>query len=810
MTDRLRPRKTFRAAHATEGDTLLGRLLRLRGLVVASVLVATPLHAQQAPPVIEPPPAYAAVSRALSAFIEREMRDKGVPALSIALVDDQQVVWSRGFGEEQPGRAATAQTVYRVGSVSKLFTDIGIMQLVERGQLSLDQPVRRYLPSFAPRNPSVVPITLRQLMSHRAGLVREPPVGHYFDDTSPSLEATVASLNRSTLVHTPRTTVKYSNAAIAAVGLVLERRSGTPFAQYLQRFVLTPAGLTGSSFDPSPALRARVPRAQMWTYHGRTFDAPTFALGMAPAGSMYATMPDLGRFMSVLFAGGAAPNGRILRAATLDTMWRPQFADPGATRGAGLGFFVSALDGERIIEHGGAIYGFATQLTALPDRKLGVVVSAARDGVNALTARIAREALRLMRAARAGTPPPLLQHGIPVPLALARRMAGEYGAADSALTVEVRDSSVTISGPRLEMRLGMRLWRGDTLIADDGLSFGARAVMDGDRLVLNGVAHARAPDTRGTLPPDVPLPWRGLIGEYGWDHNVLYILERQGRLTALIEWFFEYPLTPTGGEVYAFPSTGLYAGERIEFVRDANGRATIARTAGIDFARRSWVGEDGGIFRITPGRPVAALERAALASTPPVEQGTFRAPELTELVTLDSSIHLDIRYASDRNFLSTPFYAQARAFLQRPAAEALVRAHRSLTAQGYGLLVHDGYRPWYVTKMFWDGTPADKHDFVADPASGSRHNRGGAVDLTLYDRRTGAPVVMTGGYDEMSDRSYPSYPGGTSRQRALREILRAAMEAAGFSVYDVEWWHFDYKEWRQYRIGNQRFEDLGG
>ncbi len=786
-----------------------GQVTATRGCVhaLASVLLAGAVQAQS-PATIEPPPRYVAAARALTTFIEREMRDKGVPALSIAVVDDQQVVWSRGFGEEQPGRAATAQTVYRVGSVSKLFTDIGIMQLVERGQLDLDGPVRRYLRSFTPRNTSPVAITLRQLMSHRAGLVREPPVGHYFDDTRPSLAATVASVARTTLVHVPRTTVKYSNAAIATVGLVLERRSGQPFARYLQRAVLEPAGLTSSSFDPSPALLARVPQAQMWTYQGRTFPAPTFPLGMAPAGSMYASMPDLARFMAMLFAGGQGSAGRVLRAATLDTMWRPQFAPPGTTRGAGLGFFVAALDGERTIEHGGAIYGFATQLTALPDRKLGVAVSASKDGVNALTARIAREALRLMRAARSSAPLPAVEQSTPVPLALARRLAGDYGSGDSALTVSVHDSSVTISGPQLEMHLGMRRWRADTLIADDGLTFGRRAWLDGDRLVLDGVAHARSGDA-AALPPDAPSRWRGLIGEYGWDHDVLYILERHGRLTALIEWFFEYPLTPVSGDVYAFPSSGLYAGERIAFARDSTGRATVARAGGIDFMRRSWVGEDGGIFRLTPVRPVAALQQVALAAAPPVEQGTFRDADLTELVQLDSSIHLDIRYASTRNFLSTPFYSQPRAFLQRPAAEALVRAHQALKAKGFGLLVHDGYRPWYVTKMFWDGTPADKHDFVADPASGSRHNRGCAVDLTMYDLRTGAPVVTTGGYDEMSDRSYPRYPGGTSRQRALREILRAAMEAEGFSVYDVEWWHFDYADWRQYRIGNQRFEDLG-
>jgi D-alanyl-D-alanine dipeptidase len=154
-------------------------------------------------------------------------------------------------------------------------------------------------------------------------------------------------------------------------------------------------------------------------------------------------------------------------------------------------------------------------------------------------------------------------------------------------------------------------------------------------------------------------------------------------------------------------------------------------------------------------------------------------------------------------------YSQARAFLQRPAAEALVRANHALHSKGYGLLIYDGYRPWYVTKMFWDATPVDKKIFVADPKDGSRHNRGCAVDLTLYDMKTGAAVKMPSGYDEMSERAYADYPGGTSPERECRAILRAAMEKEGFTVYPQEWWHFDYKDWKHYAISNLRFEDLG-
>jgi D-alanyl-D-alanine dipeptidase len=214
-------------------------------------------------------------------------------------------------------------------------------------------------------------------------------------------------------------------------------------------------------------------------------------------------------------------------------------------------------------------------------------------------------------------------------------------------------------------------------------------------------------------------------------------------------------------------------------------------------------------FRITPKHPVEELRAEALKAQPPREPGTFLKPNLLELVELDPTIKLDIRYATSNNFLGTSVYTQARAFLQRPAAEALLRAHRELKAQGYGLIIHDGYRPWYVTKIFWDATPDDKKIFVADPAEGSRHNRGCAVDLSLYDLKTGKEVKMPSGYDEMTDRAFADYAGGTADERARRALLRQAMEKQGFTVYPQEWWHFDYKDWKQYPILNVKFEDLG-
>ncbi len=785
-------------------------MMTMRRIWSATVLVAvtTAGSSAQAPSdSVPPPPRYAAAVQVLERFIAHEMADKNLPALSIALVNDQTVIWARGFGIANPtdSSRATARTVYRVGSVSKLFTDIAAMQLVERKALDLDAPVNRYLSTFAPGGKGATSITLRELMSHRAGLVREPPAGHYFDSTTPPLDETVRSLNQTRLVYDPRARSKYSNAGIAVAGLVVQTVGGQRFQDYLARSVLSPMGLDESAFEPKPAFDARRASGAMWTLDGRTFTAPRFELGMAPAGSMYSTVTDLARFMSVLFARGNAQGGRVLSEQSLDEMWHPQFASNGARTGFGLGFDVGSLDGHRAVRHSGAIYGFATELAALPDDKLGVAVAITKDGANAVATHIADIALRLLVANLAGVALPEPVVTSPVPLDLARRLDGSYGTGSHRVDVTARDSLVHLTRASGMLRSRLRVLAGDTLVADDELSYGPRVRLVGQKLIVGDDTLSRMTRTRPDAPP---VRWRGLIGEYGWDYNTLYIVERDGQLHALIEWFFDYPLTESARDSFAFPASGLYDGERLTFKRRADGYATEVMVGAVKFPRRPIDGEDGRTFRLQPVRPLNELRAEALAATPPVEPNTHRPSDLVELVTLDSTIRLDIRYAGTNNFLATPMYQQARAFLQRPAAEALVRAHRALGRVGLGLLIHDGYRPWYVTRMFWDATPESGKVFVADPSQGSRHNRGAAVDLTVYDRRTGRELEMVSGYDEFSARAYPDYPGGTSLQRYNRELLRRAMEAEGFRVYDAEWWHFDYQDWRLYPIGNQTFEKI--
>jgi D-alanyl-D-alanine dipeptidase len=197
-----------------------------------------------------------------------------------------------------------------------------------------------------------------------------------------------------------------------------------------------------------------------------------------------------------------------------------------------------------------------------------------------------------------------------------------------------------------------------------------------------------------------------------------------------------------------------------------------------------------------------AFDHQALAN----EENT-REANLVELTTLDNTIKLDIRYATANNFVGRPVYSEARAFLQRPAAEALVRVNKKLKIQGLGLVIFDGYRPWTITKLFWDVVPEDKRKFVADPVKGSKHNRGCAVDLSVYDLKTGSLIPMPSGYDEFTDRASPDYKGGSDEERANREMLRKLMEAEGFTVNPNEWWHFDYENWQDYAISDISFEE---
>lgn len=786
--------------------TILSVRLLFAGVLICQTLLVE-IYAEQA--------LFSSAIESIDSAVRYECEQKQLPAFSIAIVEQGRLVWSKGYGYQDAEQSVpvSSKSIYRVGSVSKLFTDLAIMQLVEKQKLDLDDPVTDYLPKFDPMVPASFPagkdaVTIRQLMSHLSGLVREPPVGNYFDPTEPSLGSTLESLNKTSLIYPPGVRTKYSNAAVSLVGAILEKVSEQSHPDFLRENIFQPLGMQESDFEISNEMAPLLTTGWMRADDGRDpFVAPNFVLGTGPAGNLYASVDDLARFVVYLLnpvptTGSGLPSENSLRA-----MFSPSLDASGRPTSFGLGFRVSNWNGHQRIGHGGAVYGFSTQLEVLPEEKLGVVAVAALDGTNGVVKRLTDHAFKVLLATKENQSIPIYSQTIDVDASRAKRLVGDYVSPISQQMIEVRYSDKTLWLRTGSLKRKVRLTKdtGD-FVFDDEHGYGAIIKAKGETLLFSGKTFQRKEDT----PPDSPPKrWEDLIGEYGWDHNVLYILERQGKLHALVEWFYCYPLTEIEDDLFAFPDWGLYHGERLHFLRDGNGEVKEVVAASVSFDRRRTQGvSESQSFRIEPLESVELLRSRARKSEPPQEDGRFREADLLDVTKVDATIALDVRYATTNNFMGAKFYEQPYAFLQRPAAEALARIQQRLVKEGLGLLVHDAYRPWAVTKMFWDATPAGMKHFVANPKNGSRHNRGCAVDLTLMTLGEKKPITMPSGYDEFSERAFADYPGGTSRQRWFRERLRSAMEEEGFEVYRFEWWHFDYQDWRKYRIGNASFEGI--
>ena len=212
-------------------------------------------------------------------------------------------------------------------------------------------------------------------------------------------------------------------------------------------------------------------------------------------------------------------------------------------------------------------------------------------------------------------------------------------------------------------------------------------------------------------------------------------------------------------------------------------------------------------FYIIPIKEISELREISKNSNPPILDSLDSHKKLVDLKKLDDEFQLDIRYASTNNFMRSKFYKNERAFFNINAADRLIEAKNELKELGYGIIIYDAYRPWFVTKMFWEGTPENLKHFVANPENGSSHNKGCAIDIGLYDIETGESIVMISGYDEFTERAYPNYMGGSKKQRDIRDMLIQVMERNDFTVYEYEWWHFNYNGCDS-GIMNYSFEEL--
>lgn len=367
-------------------------------------------------------------------FIRRHMRKAGVPGISIALVSDQQLVWAEGLGfaDRERRRPAGPETVYQIGSITKVLNAILVMQLVAQGRLRLDAPLTDYLPGFSMRTrwPRAAPITVRSLLCHHAGLPTYYLKGFF---SSQPLASLPDELRDEHLAYEPHTVFNYSNLGPNLLGLVVERLTGLPYANAMQQSLLAPLGMRHSGFVADQKIGAHLACGYV---HDRPV-TPTPVRDL-PAGGLYSNVLDLARFMQFVFAGGQANGQSVLEASRLAETLSPQYADRplNFSQRFGLGWMLSGLPVEHAgpqAWHNGGTKAFLSQLALLPERKLGVIVLANADTAGSLVHETAEEALRLALEVRHGlvSPPRPRAPEISVSHATLARHVGDYSLMGS-------------------------------------------------------------------------------------------------------------------------------------------------------------------------------------------------------------------------------------------------------------------------------------------------------------------------------------------------------------------------------------------
>ncbi|MCC7375891.1 MAG: beta-lactamase family protein [Verrucomicrobiales bacterium] len=544
-------------------------------------------------------PDFSEAIRELASAAQTEIDQQHLSGVSVALVDGSDLVWSAGFGfaDKARRRPASSNTVYRVGSISKLFTALAAMQLAEQGRLDIDAPIDRYVPEFRPVNPDpdriTEAITARQLMCHRSGLVREAPVGGYFDASEPSAEATVASLADCVRVHPPDTQTKYSNSGVTVVGRAVEALSGQSFADYQRNHVLNPLGMAHSAFIREPRLDGELAKGYLLVAQAsggfREITAPQFEFGILPAGNLYSTAPDLGRFLVAMLNGAQGPHGRVVRPETLAEMTRVQMTS--ATNGFGLGFSIGWHRGQRTLGHMGAVYGFTSHAIAIPESQIGAVILANDDLAIGPVRRLAFRALDHLLAAK-GIPTPRTTP----PAASAVHGPGVLEAFAGSYESESYWAEITPgSGGHLRAMVSRETF--DLAPIGEGLFLARGRMSDAAEVRFPSATRPGQPAPSFTLfgqtftrvdPQNLPSPpesWRAFTGSYGPEFIPLIVTLRNGHLYAMTENEYDYRLHPVNRTVFRMPP-GLYQSEQLIFERDQRGRVHGVLLANMPLKRR--------------------------------------------------------------------------------------------------------------------------------------------------------------------------------------------------------------------------------
>lgn len=514
-------------------------------------------------------------------IIRHEVEDKAIPSISYALVDREGLLAQGHIQRHDRHHEMRSDTCFRIGSITKTFTSLAIMQLVEKGLVDLDVDVSAYLPGFKPHNPFAgreagphgSQISLRKLLSHTAGMVREPKSGHYLDATRPPLAETVAELAASTLKQDPSVgAMHYSNAGIAIAGYVIEVMTGQSYSDYITQNILKPLHMENTSSGMTADIRERLAPADMWTLEGDS-PAPVFSLGGSPAGNIFSTPDDMAKYMQCLLRGGFTPDGSsVVTPASLKTAWvpigkRPTMNDK-VTSGYGLCFGVADMDGWTSVGHGGAVYGYASQMTLLPAAGIGVLILATLDFANQIATHLASQGLRILLAEKQMGMRPKI---VPAPLLISdvqrATLPGIYRNHTTLEVVEIRskDEKLYLMGEGVPLQIrptGERDFVINGRIYGEGADYPYMdlSFSDGDTLVWKGANWQRVK----THPVDeVPADIVAHLGEYGPDFNITYLTYSHGKLRCLIEYFCTHGCEPVEGNNYRMQGL-LYDEEILE------------------------------------------------------------------------------------------------------------------------------------------------------------------------------------------------------------------------------------------------------
>ena len=338
-------------------------------------------------------------------LIEHEMDDADVTGLSIALIDDQQVVWEQGFGyaDKEAKIKATPDTVYHLGSIAKVFTATAAMQLAEQDKLNIDQPLRKYLPEFSikSRVGSIEKITPRNIMTHHSGLPCNWVHGMSERHPGPFTEV-VTAVKDEYMAYPPDYVFAYSNLGVTLLGASIEKLSGECYSSYMKSHLLQPLGMTHSEFAP------RIP--------GKSYDKgkeiEAIPLRDLPSGGLISSAGDMAHFMQMVFADGKYDGRQIVQPESLREMFRVQNANVPLDFDfkMGLGWMLSGVDVPRagtVASHGGTTLNFHTLMVVLPDQKLGVVVLSNSVTAQGVVGKIASETLKLALEAKRGIVQPV-------------------------------------------------------------------------------------------------------------------------------------------------------------------------------------------------------------------------------------------------------------------------------------------------------------------------------------------------------------------------------------------------------------------